>query len=145
MSQIMRTRSARTVPDDPRAVRGVVRLTARELRTQRRLTLAFTVGPLLGVGLAIWMLWGSGISALDLALLLSFYAFTGLGITVGFHRLFTHRSFRATAPARIALAVAGSLRCLDCRESNAPLRHNGRAQASKRSEVRKLFRRSPRV
>src|SRR5436190_24274446 len=109
MSQIMRTRSARTVPDDPRAVRGVVRLTARELRTQRRLTLAFTVGPLLGVGLAIWMLWGSGISALDLALLLSCYAFTGLGITVGFHRLFTHRSFRATAPARIALAVAGSM------------------------------------
>jgi stearoyl-CoA desaturase (delta-9 desaturase) len=87
----------------------VVRLTAKELRIQRRFTLAFTVGPLLGVGLAIWMLWGSGISGLDLALLLSFYMFTGLGITVGFHRLFTHRSFRATTPVRVALAVAGSM------------------------------------
>ena len=109
MSQTTRTRSARTITDDPRAIRGVVRLTAKELRFQRRLTLAFTVGPLLGVALAMWMLWGSGISGLDLALLLSFYTFTGLGITVGFHRLFTHRSFRATRPVRVALAVAGSM------------------------------------
>src|SRR5436190_17251204 len=109
MSQATRTRSARTIPDDSHAIRGVVRLTANELRVQRRLTLAFTVGPLLGVAVAIWMLWGSGISGLDLALLLSFYAVTGLGITVGFHRLFTHRSFRATSPVRIALAVAGSM------------------------------------
>jgi stearoyl-CoA desaturase (delta-9 desaturase) len=109
MDQATRTRSPRTVPEDARAIRGVVRLTAKELRFQRRLTLAFTVGPLLGVVLAVWMLWGSGVSGLDLALLLGFYAFTGLGITVGFHRLFTHRSFRATKPVRVALAVAGSM------------------------------------
>jgi stearoyl-CoA desaturase (Delta-9 desaturase) len=109
MDQATRTRSPRTVPEDARAIRGVVRLTAKELRFQRRLTLAFTVGPLLGVALAMWMLWGSGISGLDLALLLGFYMFTGLGITVGFHRLFTHRSFRATKPVRVALAVAGSM------------------------------------
>jgi stearoyl-CoA desaturase (Delta-9 desaturase) len=109
MSQATRTRPAPTSPDEPAPIRGVVRLTARELRIQRRFTLAFTVGPLLGVAVAIWMLWGWGISALDLGLLVGFYAFTGLGITVGFHRLFTHRSFRATTPVRIGLAVAGSM------------------------------------
>jgi hypothetical protein len=44
-------------------------------------------------------------------------------------------------PLDESLALVGSLRCLDCRESNAPLRHDVQAQASKRSEVRKLFRR----
>jgi stearoyl-CoA desaturase (Delta-9 desaturase) len=96
-------------PHPQRSVRGVVRLTSRELRLQRRLTLAFTVGPLAGVIASIWLLWGSAISGLDAALLLGFYLFTGLGITVGFHRLFTHRSFRAARPVRFALAVAGSM------------------------------------
>ncbi len=90
-------------------VRGVVRLTARQLRLQRRVTLLFTVGPLAGIAFAIWSLWGTGISGLDLSLFLGFYLLTGLGITVGYHRLFTHRSFRATKPVRVALAVAGSM------------------------------------
>jgi stearoyl-CoA desaturase (Delta-9 desaturase) len=90
-------------------IRGVVRLTGRQLRFQRRLTLLFTVGPLAGIAFAIWSLWGTGISSLDLSLFLGFYVLTGLGITVGYHRLFTHRSFRATKPARVALAVAGSM------------------------------------
>ena len=34
---------------------------------------------------------------------------TGLGVTVGFHRLLTHRSFTAVRPLRVALAVAGSM------------------------------------
>ena len=38
-----------------------------------------------------------------------FYVVSGLGITVGFHRYFTHGSFKAARPLRIALAVAGSL------------------------------------
>src|SRR5437588_10468450 len=90
-------------PEAP-AVRGVVRLTARELRFQRRATLALTTIPLVGVGLAIWQLWGTGISPLNFGLFLAFYCATGLGITVGFHRLFTHRSFRAALPVRLGLA-----------------------------------------
>ena len=43
MSQVTRTRSPRTVPEEPQRIRGVVRLSARELRFQRRVTLAFTV------------------------------------------------------------------------------------------------------
>jgi stearoyl-CoA desaturase (delta-9 desaturase) len=99
----------RTEMAEPAEIRGVVRLTGRQLRFQRRLTLLFTVGPLAGIAFAIWSLWGSGISSLDLSLFLGFYVLTGLGITVGYHRLFTHRSFRATKPVRVALAVAGSM------------------------------------
>ena len=96
-------------PEAPEQVRGVVRLTEAQLRVQRRVTLAVTLIPLVGSALAIWGLWGFGIGATDLALFLSFYALTGIGITVGYHRLFTHRSFRALRPVRIVLAVLGSM------------------------------------
>ncbi len=90
-------------------IRGVVRLSEKDLRFQRRLTLLFTLAPLAGVGLAIWTLWGTGISGLDFGLFLGFYALTGLGISVGYHRLFTHRAFTAVKPARVALAALGSM------------------------------------
>jgi stearoyl-CoA desaturase (delta-9 desaturase) len=48
-------------------------------------------------------------SRLDFALLTSFFVLTGLGITVGFHRHFTHCSFKAVAPVRIVLCVLGSM------------------------------------
>jgi len=90
-------------------VRGVIRLTEAQLRVQRRVTLAVTLIPMAGVALAMWLLWGTGITTTDLILFLSFYAATGLGITVGYHRLFTHRSFRAVRPVRIVLAVLGGM------------------------------------
>jgi stearoyl-CoA desaturase (Delta-9 desaturase) len=93
----------------PAEIRGVVHLTEAQLRTQRRITLILTVLPLIGVSLAIWRLWGTSLTGLDLTLFLSLYALTGIGITVGFHRYFTHRSFRAVRPVRIALAVLGSM------------------------------------
>jgi len=55
------------------------------------------------------LFWGRGITWLDLALCGGFYALTMLGITLGFHRLFTHRSFKCIAPIRIALCIAGSM------------------------------------
>jgi stearoyl-CoA desaturase (delta-9 desaturase) len=57
----------------------------------------------------MWALWGRGIGRTDLILFLSFYVATGVGITVGFHRLFTHRSFHAIRPVRVVLAVLGSM------------------------------------
>jgi stearoyl-CoA desaturase (delta-9 desaturase) len=45
----------------------------------------------------------------DLALAVVLYLVTGHGVTVGFHRLFTHRSFKAARPLELGLAVAGSL------------------------------------
>jgi len=58
---------------------------------------------------AIPVAWGWGLGWLDLALMVGFYCVALGGVTVGFHRLFTHGSFKANRPLRDALAVAGSL------------------------------------
>src|SRR3954468_17766420 len=70
---------------------------------------AFIVVPLLGVVAAIPLLWGRWISWRDVVISAVMYAITGHGITVGFHRYFTHGSFKAKKPVRIGLAVAGSM------------------------------------
>ena len=56
-----------------------------------------------------WLAWGGALHWHDLVVLAIFYALTGLGITVGYHRLFTHRSFRTTRTVRALLAVFGSM------------------------------------
>jgi stearoyl-CoA desaturase (Delta-9 desaturase) len=88
---------------------GRIRLSQRELRAHRIGLILVSVIPLAGVGIAIWQLWGSGLSGTDAAIFGGLYAFTGLGITSGFHRLFAHKGYEAKAPARIVLAVAGSM------------------------------------
>jgi stearoyl-CoA desaturase (Delta-9 desaturase) len=71
----------------------------------------FLVGPVVGLVAAVFLASavGLGPSWLDVGLAIGFYAFTGHGITVGFHRLFTHSSFRANRGLRATLAVAGSM------------------------------------
>jgi stearoyl-CoA desaturase (delta-9 desaturase) len=96
-------------PVEAVSTRGVLRLDAKQLRSQRRITLALTVLPPLAVAYAIYRLWGNAISGRDLGILLFFYCVTLFGVTVGYHRLFTHRSFRAVWPLRLALAIAGSM------------------------------------
>ncbi len=99
----------RDVPPPSEEIRGVFELTAAQLRVQRRVTLVFTLIPFIGAVLAITRLWGTAISVLDFTLFLSFYLAAGVGITVGNHRLFTHRSFKAVRPVRILLALFGSI------------------------------------
>src|SRR6476646_7196457 len=70
---------------------------------------AFVVIPFLAVLAAVPVAWGGWLSWTDIAIGAVFYVVSGLGITVGFHRYFTHSSFKAARPLRIALAVAGSL------------------------------------
>lgn len=65
--------------------------------------------PLVALVISVVWLWGHGIGWRDVALALVLYAITGHGIAIGFHRLLTHRSFRAARPLRMALAVAGSM------------------------------------
>ena len=57
---------------------------------------------------AAWLAWGGLLHWQDLLVLALMYAITGAGITVGYHRLFTHRSFKATRATRGVLAVLGS-------------------------------------
>jgi stearoyl-CoA desaturase (delta-9 desaturase) len=68
-----------------------------------------TALPLAGLGLAAWQLWGEALGVNDLLVLAIMYLATGLGVTVGFHRLFTHRAFKTTPAVRWLLAVLGSM------------------------------------
>jgi stearoyl-CoA desaturase (delta-9 desaturase) len=69
----------------------------------------FVIVPLLAVVAAVPLAWGRGLTWLDVALAGFWYTVTCLGVTVGFHRHFTHRAFKANRPLRIALAVVGSM------------------------------------
>ena len=73
------------------------------------MTVAFVVVPFAGLAAAVWLAWGHGLNLADVLLALAFYVITGLGVTVGFHRLLTHRSFTAVPALRVALAIAGSM------------------------------------
>jgi stearoyl-CoA desaturase (delta-9 desaturase) len=75
----------------------------------RWVTFFAIVVPLLGVIAAPFFLWGWGFHWTDLGLLVGMYLLTALGITVGFHRLFVHRSFETYTWVQFILAVLGSM------------------------------------
>ena len=64
--------------------------------------------PLGLLGLAAWLTWGGALRWSDLVALAVTYLLTGLGITVGFHRLLTHRSFKTSPALRGVFAALGS-------------------------------------
>jgi stearoyl-CoA desaturase (delta-9 desaturase) len=80
---------------------------AHETR-DRIITGIVTVVPFLCLGLVGWQLWQRLLGWSDLAVFAIMYVITGLGVTVGFHRLFTHRAFKTTKTVRAILAVLGS-------------------------------------
>ncbi|UTI63775.1 acyl-CoA desaturase [Paraconexibacter antarcticus] len=65
--------------------------------------------PPLALGVAGFLAWGGALHWQDLVVLAITYVLTGLGITVGFHRLFTHRSFKTPRALRVAFAILGSM------------------------------------
>lgn len=78
-------------------------------RSQKLVTVAIVVGPFVALAVVVGWLWGHSLNLGDAILALAFYLVSGFGITVGFHRLFTHGGFTANRRLKIALAVAGSL------------------------------------
>ena len=72
-------------------------------------TLIGVLGPFIGLLIAMYGLWGWGFSWVDLMLLVVMYLASGLGITIGYHRLFTHRSFTTFRPVAVLLGVLGSM------------------------------------
>jgi stearoyl-CoA desaturase (Delta-9 desaturase) len=74
----------------------------------RFLTGTITVLPILALGLVAWQVWSELLGWSDLIVFAIMYVSTGLGITVGFHRLFTHRSFKTGKAVRAILAALGS-------------------------------------
>jgi stearoyl-CoA desaturase (Delta-9 desaturase) len=82
---------------------------AIEHQTVGRLAnLVVTVAPLALLGFAIFLAWGSALHWSDLVVMAITYVLTGVGITVGYHRLFTHRSFKTSRLLRALFAVLGS-------------------------------------
>ncbi|MFF4594216.1 acyl-CoA desaturase [Amycolatopsis sp. NPDC001319] len=84
-------------------------LSGEKTRTENSLVKLFAVVPLLALVAAVPFAWGWGLGWVDLALAAGFYVLTCLGVTIGFHRHFTHGAFKAHRGLRIALAVAGSM------------------------------------
>ncbi len=70
--------------------------------------LGVTIPPA-GVVVAIVLLWHRAIGPLDLSLLISLYVVTTLGVTLGYHRHFTHRAFETSRPMRAIMAVLGGM------------------------------------
>ncbi len=75
----------------------------------RFVTLVVITLPLLGLIAAPFFLWGWGFSWTDFGVLVGMYVLTALGITVGFHRLFTHRSFETYTAIKVILVALGSM------------------------------------
>ncbi len=65
--------------------------------------------PLVGLLVAIVLLWNRAVGPLQLGLLVGLYVPTAFGITLGFHRMFTHRAFESSRPFRAILATLGSM------------------------------------
>ncbi|NAS26630.1 acyl-CoA desaturase [Herbidospora sp. NEAU-GS84] len=98
--------SERPAPKQPKPDMDPERKTTPEI-----ITFGVVVGlPLVALALAVPVAWAWGwLSWVDIAIAFVFYMFTGLGVTVGLHRYFTHGSFKAKRPLKIALGVAGSM------------------------------------
>jgi stearoyl-CoA desaturase (delta-9 desaturase) len=79
-------------------------------KTWEQVTLfLFLVVPFVAVLAAVPVMWGWGLSFRDLVIAGVMYVITAHGVTVGFHRHFTHKSFRTNKVISVLLAVAGSM------------------------------------
>jgi stearoyl-CoA desaturase (delta-9 desaturase) len=78
-------------------------------RLERTANLGGVVVPFVGTLVAIVMLWNRAVDLTDLIVLVVMYMVTAVGITVGFHRLLTHRAFASYPWVERTFAVLGSL------------------------------------
>ncbi|HLY49690.1 MAG TPA: acyl-CoA desaturase [Solirubrobacteraceae bacterium] len=65
--------------------------------------------PLVGLIAAIVLLWNRAVGPLELGLMAGFYVITCMGVTLGYHRMFTHRAFEASRVFRAVVAIIGSM------------------------------------
>ncbi len=75
----------------------------------RAMNIAGILLPLAGLLAAIVLLWPFGVHWVPLGLLAVMYLLTGLGVTVGYHRLFTHKSFETGRVMTFIIGVLGSM------------------------------------
>src|SRR4051794_35846379 len=97
-------------PPAPPPRRGAADLVPVEHQAVERLANVVVIAvPLAAVVVAGCLAWGGTLHWHDLVVLAITYVVTGAGVTVGFHRLFTHRSFETTRGLRAAFGVLGSM------------------------------------
>ena len=78
-------------------------------RAERNVNLIGVALPFVGVLIAIVLLWNQGVDALSLSIALVMFLLSGAGVTVGYHRLLTHRSFRTYPWVERTFAILGSM------------------------------------
>src|SRR6201989_1481691 len=78
-------------------------------RTHQLLNLSGVLVPFLGFIVALGLLWNTWVHWSSLAVMLAMYVLTCLGVTLGFHRLLTHRSFQTYKGVQYAIAAIGSM------------------------------------
>jgi stearoyl-CoA desaturase (delta-9 desaturase) len=78
-------------------------------RVEKGANLGAVVLPFIATIVAIVLLWNKVVSPADLVIAAVMYLFTAVGITVGFHRLLTHRSFQTAKPTEYVFAILGSM------------------------------------
>jgi stearoyl-CoA desaturase (Delta-9 desaturase) len=78
-------------------------------RSAKIANLGAVIVPFAATLAAIPLLWNSLVSGTDLAIAAVMYILTATGITIGYHRMLTHRSFQTFKPVEYAFAVFGSM------------------------------------
>jgi stearoyl-CoA desaturase (delta-9 desaturase) len=75
----------------------------------RAFTMVAVVLPPFALVAAMALAWGGWFHWIDLALFLGMYVITGLGVTIGYHRLYTHKAFATRGPIAAFFAICGSM------------------------------------
>jgi stearoyl-CoA desaturase (delta-9 desaturase) len=78
-------------------------------RTEKAVNLGAVVIPFAATLTAIVLLWNSLVTPADLIIAAVMYIFTATGITIGFHRMLTHRSFQTSKTLEYTFAILGSM------------------------------------
>jgi stearoyl-CoA desaturase (delta-9 desaturase) len=78
-------------------------------RLERNVNLAAVFVPIIGIAVAVPLLWGNLLGPTDVAIAVTLYLITGFGITIGYHRLLTHRSFQTHRATEYVFATMGAL------------------------------------
>jgi len=89
---------------DTRVIRS-----ARFHKLQRRHFIVFDILPFAGTLVALGLLACWPIGAVEIGLFFGMWLITGLGLTVGYHRLFTHRAFSTSSGMSVVLLAMGSM------------------------------------
>jgi stearoyl-CoA desaturase (Delta-9 desaturase) len=110
----MTTTSARETRLDDRPADELTHVSATlggdtQSRKEQVILALFIAVPFLALVAAVPLAWGGFLGWTDVAITVVMYWVSGHGVTVGFHRLFTHKSFKPNRGVKIALAIAGSL------------------------------------